>query len=63
MPPNFLSLNPSNTEFVLTGLPQQHLKLSNSVIHLPSDVTLSPVDSVCNLGVLFDSRLTFSQHI
>ena len=59
MSSNFLSLNPSNTEF----LPQQLSKLSNPVIHLPNDVTLSPVRSAPNLGVIFDSNVTLSQHV
>ena len=59
----FLSLNPSKTEFLLVGLPQQLSKLSNPIIHLPNNVTLSPVYSARNLGVIFDSNLTFSQHI
>ena len=63
MSSNFLSLNPSKTEFLLVGLPQQLSKLSNPIIHLPNNVTLSPVYSARNLGVIFDSNLTFSQHI
>ena len=63
MSSNFLSLNPSKTEFLLIGLPQQLSKLSNPIIHLPNNVTLSPVHSARNLGVIFDSNLTFSQHI
>jgi hypothetical protein len=63
MSSNFLSLNTSKTEFLLIGLPQQLSKLSNPIIHLPNNVTLSPVHSARNLGVIFDSNLTFSQHI
>ena len=63
MSSNFLSLNPSKIEFLLVGLPQQLSKLSNPIIHLPNNVTLSPVYSARNLGVIFDSNLTFSQHI
>ena len=32
-------------------------------IHLPNNVTLSPDDSACNLGFIFDKNLTFAQHI
>ena len=39
MSSNFLSLNPSKTEFLLVGLPQQLPKLSNPIIHLPNNVT------------------------
>ena len=60
---NFLSLNPSKTEFLLIGLPQQLKKLSTPTIHLPDGVTLSPVDSARNLGVIFDKNLSFSHHI
>jgi hypothetical protein len=49
MSSNFLSLNPSKTEFRLVGLPQQLSKLSNPIIHLPNIVTLSPVHSAPNL--------------
>jgi hypothetical protein len=63
MSSNFLSLNPSKTEFLLVGLPQQLSKLSNPMIHLPNNITLSPIYSAPNLGVIFDSNLTFSKHI
>ena len=63
MSSNFLSLNPSKTEFLLVGLPQQLSNLTNPIIHLPNNVTLSPVYSARNLGVIFDRNLTFSQHI
>jgi exonuclease III len=63
MSSNFLSLNPSKTEFLLIGLPQQLKKLDCPTLHLPDGVTLLPVNSARNLGVIFDSNLTFSQHI
>jgi len=63
MSSNFLSLNPSKTEFLIIGLPQQLSKLVNPTIHLPDNVTLTPVDSARNLGVIFDKHVTFSQHI
>ena len=66
MSSNFLSLNPSKTEFLIIGLSQQLSKLRSPTIHLPNDVTLTPVeavDSARNLGVIFDSNLTFSKHI
>jgi len=44
MSSNFLSLNPSKTEFLIFGLPQQLSKLNNPAIHLPN-VIRSPVDS------------------
>ena len=57
MSSNFLSLNPSKTEFMIIGLPQQLKKLVSPVIHLPNGVTLSPVNSARNLGVIFAVRL------
>jgi hypothetical protein len=65
MSSNFLSLNPSKADFLIVGLPQQlyHSKLVNPSIHLPIYVTLPPVDSARNLGVIFDKHVTFSHHI
>ena len=63
MSSNFLSLNPSKTEFLVIGLPKQLERLNHPTIHLPKDVILSPVDSARNLGVIFDSNLSFSDHI
>ena len=40
---NFVSLIPGNTEFFLVGLPQQFSNVSNPMIHLHNNVTLSPV--------------------
>jgi hypothetical protein len=60
---NFLTLNPSKTEFLIIGLPQQLSKLSFPTIRLPNNVTLSPVDSARNLGVILDKNLTYAQHI
>ena len=37
--------------------------IAHPTIHLPNDVILSPVGSARNLGVIFYSNLTFSDHI
>ena len=63
MSSNFLSLNPSKTEFLIIGLPKQLEQLNHPIIHLPDDVISSPVDSARNLGAIFYSNLTFSDHI
>jgi len=67
MSSNFLSLNPSKTEFLIFGLPlplpQKLSKFNNPIIHLPNNVILSPVDSARNLGAIFDKNLPFTQHI
>ena len=59
MSSNFLSLNPSKTEFLVIGLPKQLEKLDHPTIHLPNDVIFSLVDSSRDLAVIFDSKLTF----
>ena len=62
MSSNFLSLHPSKTEFLVIGLPKLLEQLNQPTIHSPNDVILSPVDSSGNLGVIFDSILTVSDH-
>ena len=57
MSTNFLILNPSKTEFLVIGLPQQLSKLNSPSIHLPNNVILSPVDSARNLGVILDKKI------
>jgi hypothetical protein len=50
MSSNFLTLNPSKTEFFVIGPPKQLKKLDHPTLHLPNGVILSPVDSARNLG-------------
>jgi len=54
MSSNFLCLNPSKTEFLIFGLPQQLSNLNDPTIHLPNNFILSPVDYARKLGVIFD---------
>jgi len=56
MSSNFLSLNPSKTELLIFGLPQQLSKLNKPTIHLPNNVIFSLVDSARNLYVIFDKK-------
>jgi hypothetical protein len=56
---SFLSLNPITTEFLAVGLLQQLSKLNNPIVHLPNNVTLSPIHSAPNVGDIFDNNLTF----
>ena len=63
MSANLLSLNQSKTEFLLIGLPKQISKISDPTLLMPSNVSITPTDSARNLGVIFDSSLTFSEHI
>ena len=60
-----LCLNPSKTEFLITGLREQLNKLAYPPDLCPTDLT-SPVpysSPVRNLGIIFDKNLTFSDHI
>ena len=63
MSANFLVLNPSKTEFMLFGTPQQLLKLSDPCLSISSDISITPASSVRNLGVVFDEHLSFHDHI
>jgi hypothetical protein len=63
MPANLLSLNQSKTEFLLIGLPKHLSKVSDAALPMPSNVTITPSVSARNLGVIFDSFLTMSDHI
>jgi len=62
MSANLLSLNQSKTEFLLIGLLQQLSKVYDPTLYMPSKVTIMPTNSARNLGVIFDSSLTFSEH-
>ena len=58
-----LKLNSDKTEFIIIGIKQQRHKLSN---HFPVkllDNDICPSDSVCNLGVVFDSDFSFHKHV
>ena len=58
-----LKLNPNQTEFIIFGLKRQRNKLKAC---FPIDILGSPlcsVDSVRNLGVLFDSDFSLSKHV
>jgi len=63
MTSNFLSHNPSKTEFLLIRLPQQLAKINQPVLHLPDNTTVPPVTNARNLGIFFDSNLSFKQQI
>jgi len=59
---NKLSINPSKTEYLLIGTPQQTSKVLDSSISF-RDIKLTNTESARNLGVMFDSTLSFSSHI
>ena len=57
------TFNPSKTEFLLIGLPTQLAKIENPSLSMTSNTSIKPVASARNLGVIFDSNLSFSDHI
>ena len=60
---NKLKLNPDQTEFILIGSKNNHTQL---LPHFPIDILgnqVSQSQSVKNLGVVFDSNFTFSDHV
>ena len=59
---NRLSVNPSKTEYLLVGSRQQRNKLISSSVTFRGNVIV-PSDTVRNLGVIFDSELSFHNHI
>lgn len=59
---NRLSVNPSKTEYLLIGTPQQRSKVSSSSINFHS-TPLSPSSSARNLGIIFNSDLSHKEHI
>lgn len=59
---NRLSVNPSKTEYLLIGTLQQRSKIHTSSVCFQS-LPLCPTESARNLGVVFDSDLSFKKHI
>jgi hypothetical protein len=59
---NRLSVNPSKTEYLLTGIPQQRSKLTSTSRTFRGN-SLTSTDSCRNLGILFNSDLSFKKHI
>ena len=63
MSANLLSLNPSKTEFLVIGLPQQTAKVSNPSLAIDANNVLQPVSHARDLGFLIDNNLSFDQQI
>ena len=61
MSSNYLTLNPSQTEFLLIGLPQQTSKTVNPSLSLSTPKPILTNLSAKNLGFIFDSTLSFSK--
>jgi len=63
MSANLLILNPSKTEFLVIGNPQQLAKLNNPQLTLDCNTTIVPVQKARNLGVIFDNHLSLNSQI
>ena len=59
---NRLTVNPTKTEFLLIGTPQQRSKIASPSITFQGS-TINPSKSVRNLGFLFDSHLSHHSQI
>jgi len=53
----------SKTEFILIGLLAQLFKISYPSLLMSSNVTITPAQSARDLGVIFDSTVSISDHI
>jgi len=62
MPSYLLSLNPSDTEFLIFGLPQQLSELNNNDIVTFMYLTIS-YSCLLFLLTIFNKNLSFAQHI
>ena len=59
---NKLKLNPNKTEFFVAPSVHHKQKLQDLSLHI-DNVTISPSNSIRNLGIVFDPQLTMSQHV
>ena len=59
---NRLTVNPAKTEFLLIGTHQQRSKITNASISFQG-IPISPSPHARNLGIEFDSDLSYAQHI
>ncbi len=59
---NRLCLNPTKTEYLIIGSPSQRSKTTSTDIAISGNI-ISPTSSAKNLGIIFESDLTFHKHI
>ena len=59
---NYLSLNPSKTEYLLIGTGQQRAKVTLNAVTF-AGCLLNPSPSARNLGITFESDLSLTKHI
>ena len=58
-----LFLNPATIDILVSGLPGQFTKIQNATHTIPSNTMIQLVSSAQNLNAIFDSNLSFSDHI
>ncbi len=63
MASNKLKLNPEKTQIMWLGTHQQLKRLPCSTLHLASGQVINPCQSVRDLGVIIDSRLSMDEHV
>ena len=57
-----LKINDMKTEFMILGTPQQLAKVSIEAVQVGNS-SINPVESLKNLGVVFDQHLTMTTHV
>ena len=62
MSSNLLLLNQSKPEFLFIGPPTQLPKISDPTLLMPSNAIITPTSFAHNLGVIFDSTLSMTDH-
>lgn len=60
---NKLSINPSKTEFLVIGTKYQQAKIPNNISVTINNSNINSSKQVKNLGVIYDTELTFKSHI
>jgi hypothetical protein len=63
MSANLLCLNQSKSEFMVIGLPKQLYEINQPSLAMSDNTILLSFNSARNLGIIFDSHLTFSNNI
>ena len=59
---HYLAINDSKTKTFVTLTPQELNKLNNIKIKVDNS-SIQPSLKICNLGITFDSKMTFHDHI
>ena len=60
---NRLKMNPEKTQFIWLGLRNQLAAIHIASLYLHDETIISPSTNLCNLGAIFDSEMTMSDHV